>query len=294
MLAVCTGVRYKEQNTTRVPVAKMVYFSLIDWLRLFWACPPVVDTATAYVRPWYAHGPGAGRAEECLTDIFDGSTFGHLRRDHPDFFSSCYNLCLMLAADGYLAFGKRPPRQADPEAQRGAGQSIWPITVTITNLPPWIRTKPGALLLVALPDMEHFHDLSPWLEPLIDELNLLWQGVDMGVRVNMPAGEAPVSSSSSSSSADGAAEGDARPVQTLKVRAVLLHMVADYPGLAKLLSRCAQQYASIAQYCNPTVLMAAASHACMPSLDPCLLGCYSSATAQCSYWGSARVGGVLG
>jgi hypothetical protein len=161
----------------------------------------------------FGDSPAAQR--NCIADIWDGDAMEALKSQHPDFFSNPDNLLLALTADGFLAWGKQASQSTK---EKGKGKSIWPITLTLFNLPPDIRTKLGASMPLGFTPLQHMQDIQPFLEPLMDELNLLWHGIDI---FNACTGK------------------------TSCVRAMLVHVDADYPGLAKLLGR-KQQPTSLA------------------------------------------------
>jgi hypothetical protein len=145
-----------------------------------------------------------------LTDIWDGDVIAQLKERYPDFFTNPNHLALSLAADGFLVWNKKAGK-TDKETEKS--KSTWPINVTINNLPPEVRSKLGATAPLGFTPMAHMHDIQPFLEPLVDELLLLWNGVDMH---------------------------NASTGKTEHVRAVLVAIIADYPALAKLLGRYIQ------------------------------------------------------
>jgi hypothetical protein len=187
----------------------MVYMSLIDQVRLALACPPWLNTTLPFMAQWK---PGSAARSDYLKDIHDGQALGILQQRYPDFFADPINQLFMISTDGFLCWGKKPAKAAIPELQKGSGQSMWPITVTMNNLPSWMRTKAGAVLLVGLADVQHFHELQPWLAPVVDELLLLWEGVDMKVVTNGTD-------------------------TTATVQGMVQHTITDYPGGTKMQNR---------------------------------------------------------
>lgn len=152
--------------------------------------------------------------------MWDGEAIAKLQQKYPDFFSDPNNLVLTLTADGFLAFGKRG---AKVDKKKENGKSIWHITMTINNLPPDIRTKLGASAPLGFTPMAHFQDIQPFLEPMMNELLLLWHGVDMY---------------------------NAQLARVVRVRGMLFHIVGDYPALAKLLGRQQQPTPFACFYCK--------------------------------------------
>lgn len=145
-----------------------------------------------------------------------------LRSKYADFFRKPQNICLGLTADGFLAWGKKAGKTKKADGEK-SGKSIWPLNITMYNLPPYLRTKLGATVPLGICPMKDFCDIQPFLEPLIDELLMLWDGVEM---FNASTG------------------------QTERVRAMLVHIIGDYPAMAKLLSRKMQPTALACFLCK--------------------------------------------
>ncbi len=102
---------------------------------------------------------------------------------------------LGLAVDGFCNFGKR--------------YSVWPLTLTMYNMPPWMRNKIGATTLVGLIPGPSSKNLQSYMQPMVDELLYLWH---CGIEVVNAATQQPC-----------------------LVKGMLVQAVADYPGLAKVL-----------------------------------------------------------
>ncbi|XP_074314262.1 uncharacterized protein LOC141649472 [Silene latifolia] len=93
--------------------------------------------------------------------------------DHlfPEFGSEARNLRIGLCTDGMNPFGSLSSQW-----------STWPVLLTIYNLPPWlcINRKYLMLSLLISGPKQPRNDIDVYLEPLIDDLKLLW---DEGVEV---------------------------------------------------------------------------------------------------------------
>lgn len=77
---------------------------------------------------------------------------------------------LGLASDGINPFSLA--RKAQP-------YSIWPIVLTNYNIPPWMSMKKGHLLLsMIILGPKQVKMIDVYLQPLVEELKLLWRGVD--------------------------------------------------------------------------------------------------------------------
>ncbi|KAL3696041.1 hypothetical protein R1sor_010117 [Riccia sorocarpa] len=56
--------------------------------------------------------------------------------------------------------------------------SIWSVMVINYNVPPWVATKKGHIMLsLIIPGPEKPATMDIYLEPLVEELKLLWDGV---------------------------------------------------------------------------------------------------------------------
>ena len=99
----------------------------------------------------------------------DSIAWKHFNDVHLDFSIEVGNVKLGLCIDGFQPFG-----------QSRQQYSCWPIVVTMYNLPPWLCMKDTSMFLIILvPGPRNLKDkLDVYLQPLIHELNLLW---DYGV-----------------------------------------------------------------------------------------------------------------
>ena len=73
---------------------------------------------------------------------------------------------LGLCTDGFNPFGSS-----------GQQYSSWPVILTPYNLPPWMcMKKPYMFLTVIVPGPSNpKHNIDLYLQPLIQELNMLWE-----------------------------------------------------------------------------------------------------------------------
>ena len=74
-----------------------------------------------------------------------------------------------MAADGFNPFG-----------DLSSTYSVWPVVLVTYNLPPWLCTKRNfSMLTLLIPGPKQpGNDIDVYLEPLVDELKVLWnQGV---------------------------------------------------------------------------------------------------------------------
>ncbi|KAL3681584.1 hypothetical protein R1sor_024540 [Riccia sorocarpa] len=60
-----------------------------------------------------------------------------------------------------------------------SSHSTWPVVLTNYNVPPWLASKKGFLLLaLIIPGPKKVKNIDIYLEPLVEELQQLWDGVD--------------------------------------------------------------------------------------------------------------------
>ena len=99
--------------------------------------------------------------------------------------------------------------------------SAWPVLITILNLPPWLITKKFfTILTLLIPGRSQvpFEFFDVWMRPLIDELKLLWTGVQgYDVLKN---------------------EGD----RSFRLRAAVLYTTHDFPGYGTVSGASHQGY----------------------------------------------------
>ena len=117
---------------------------------------------------------------------------------HPDFASDVRSVRFGLASDGF-----------NPFRTLSSTYSTWPVILIPYNLPPWMCMKQSSLILsMVIPgDKGPGNDIDIFLQPLIEELKQLWEGVDAF---------------------------DASNGQTFKLRAALLWTINDFLAYANL------------------------------------------------------------
>jgi hypothetical protein len=99
----------------------------------------------------------------------DGEAWKQFDEDFKDFASEPRNVRLAVATDGFTPFS----RDAAP-------YSCWPVFVTPLNLPPGFIMKTEYIFLaLVVPGPEHpGKNLNVLMQPLVDELLSLWNGVE--------------------------------------------------------------------------------------------------------------------
>lgn len=69
---------------------------------------------------------------------------------------------LGLGVDGVQPFKRTSQRSS---------HTYWPVVLTNCSLPPWVRNRPGAMMLVGLIPGPSVTQIASFLEPIVDELH---------------------------------------------------------------------------------------------------------------------------
>ncbi|CAM8975640.1 unnamed protein product [Rhodiola kirilowii] len=129
----------------------------------------------------------------------DGEAWKEFDNKYPDFARDARNVRLGLATDGFNPFGAA-----------GLSHSTWPIVVMPYNLPPSMCMKKefNILALLISGPKSPGKCLNVFMQPLIDELNVLW---DTGVLTF-----------------------DRHDRSTFNMKAAVMWTISDFPGLGML------------------------------------------------------------
>lgn len=96
----------------------------------------------------------------------DCMAWKHIDQTWPEFAREARNLRLGLAMDGVNPFGLR-----------STTYSVWPVVLVNYNIPPWMTTKKGHLILsLIVPGRYKAKNMDVYLQPLVEELKELWIG----------------------------------------------------------------------------------------------------------------------
>jgi hypothetical protein len=162
----CGHQRYKpedQSNTKRknTPYKHMHYLPLTPRLQRLYMSKDIAKHMT-----WHHENH---REPGVLSHPSDGEAWKHFDRAEPSFAAEPRNVRLGLCADGFTPFG-----------MSSTAYSCWPVIVTPYNLPPWMCMKtPFMFLTLIIPGPNSpKRNIDVYLQPLIDELNELWKGVD--------------------------------------------------------------------------------------------------------------------
>jgi len=157
----CNAPRYTKRKVGKgrfkeVPVKRMHYLPLIPRLKRLYA-----SMSSAPHMRWHhkKRQPGV------LCHPSDGEAWKHFDQTYPNFAAEPRNVRLGLCTDGFTPFN-----------QSATPYSCWPVIVTPYNLPPELcMTTPYMFLTLIIPGPHNpKNNIDVFLQPLIDELKLLW------------------------------------------------------------------------------------------------------------------------
>jgi hypothetical protein len=77
------------------------------------------------------------------------------------------SLRLSIAMDG-----------VNPYSIQNTNYYVWPVVVINKNIPPWLSVKNEHLMLALIvPSRRQVNNMDVYLQPLVDELKELWEGI---------------------------------------------------------------------------------------------------------------------
>ncbi|XP_062029071.1 uncharacterized protein LOC133745094 [Rosa rugosa] len=171
--------------------------------KVLWYFPPIPrfkrlyqSTNTAKNLTWHEFGR---KKDGMMRHPADSPTWELLDKQYPEFSSDPRNLRLALSSDGF-----------NPHSSLSSKYSCWPVILVTYNLPPWLCMKRKFMMLTLLISgpKQPGNDIDIYLQPLIDDLKILWDGVE-GVY-------------------------DALRGDYFKLKAVLLWTINDFPAYGNL------------------------------------------------------------
>jgi hypothetical protein len=179
-----------SKKNRKIPAKVLRYFPLIPRLKRLFS-----TTKTSNDMRWHDEGR---TKDKFLRHPADGGCWKDLDTRYPKFAEDARNVRLGLASDGF-----------NPYRNMSSKHSTWPVMLIPYNLPPWICMKQTSLILSMIIPGPHSpgNDIDIYLQPLIDELQQLWDGVDTY---------------------------DASATEKFPLKAALLWTLNDFPALAYL------------------------------------------------------------
>ncbi|CAL2255967.1 unnamed protein product [Prunus armeniaca] len=103
-----------------------------------------------------------------MSHLVDSPSWKLLDDKWTEFGNELRNLRLALSSDGF-----------NPHSSLSSKYSCWPIILVTYNLPPWLCMKQKFMMLTLLISgpKQPGNDIDVYLEPLIDDLKSLWDGI---------------------------------------------------------------------------------------------------------------------
>ncbi|KAL0558688.1 hypothetical protein IC582_003268 [Cucumis melo] len=164
---ICGHSRWKVDKRTKrmkrgVPTKVLRYFPLIPRLKRMFQMHDVAELLTWHMNHKNSDGKMRHPVDSVSWDSIDAKW--------PDFSNDPRNLRFGLATDGFNPFSNLSSRY-----------SCWPVMLVTYNLPPWLcMSKENIMLTLLIPGPKQpGNDIDIFLQPLIDDLKLLWDGVEV-------------------------------------------------------------------------------------------------------------------
>lgn len=187
----CAEHRYeRDMMTNKVPRKSVRWFPLIPRLLHQFRCKDLAELMV-----WHAKN----RSESGVMRLpVDSPAFKHVEDTWPQFKDDPRHVRLGLAGDGISPHTGGKPT------------SIWPIVLTNYNIPPWLSTKKGHLMLsLIIPGPKKVQCIDTYLALIVEELQTLWEGVE---------------------AFDGRADTEGLS-KKFNMKAILMWTMHDYPGM---------------------------------------------------------------
>ncbi|XP_025811686.1 uncharacterized protein LOC112889329 [Panicum hallii] len=150
--------------TTNVPVKQLRYMPITPRLkRLF------LNQETAKQMRWHKEGDRQNQDPDIMVHLSDGEAWQALDRFDPEFARDPRSARLGLSTDGFT-----------PYTNNSTSYSCWPVFMMPYNLPPSKCMKEDVtfLALIIPGPKDPVTKINVFMQPLIEELKLLWHGVE--------------------------------------------------------------------------------------------------------------------
>ncbi|KAA0043111.1 En/Spm-like transposon protein [Cucumis melo var. makuwa] len=162
---ICGHSQWKVDKRTKrmkwgVSTKVLRYFPLIPRLRQMFQMHDVAELLTWHMN----HKNSDGKMRHPVNCV----SWDSIDAKWPDFSNDPQNLRFDLATDGFNPFSNLSSRY-----------SCWPVMLVTYNLPHWLcMSKENMMLTLLIPRPKQLgNDIDIFLQPLIDGLKLLWDGV---------------------------------------------------------------------------------------------------------------------
>ncbi|KAL6138480.1 hypothetical protein ACLB2K_063762 [Fragaria x ananassa] len=141
--------------------------------KVLWYFPPIPrfkrmfqSTTTAKALTWHVDDR---KMDGMMWHPADSLSWKLIDTKWPEFGREPRNLRLALSSDGF-----------NPHRSLSSKYSCWPVILVTYNLPPWLCMKRKYMMLTLLISgpKQPGNDIDVYLQPLIDDLKVLWDGVE--------------------------------------------------------------------------------------------------------------------
>jgi hypothetical protein len=151
----------KNHKSHKVSAKVLRHFPLIPRLQRLFMCSKTASSLSWHDRDRLNDGK--------LRHPADGEAWKEFDKCHPEFAVEARNIRLGLASDGF-----------NPFRTMNVNYTTWPVVLMPYNFPPWMCMKAEYFMLsLLIPGRKSpGNDIDVYLQPLIEELKLLW---DLGV-----------------------------------------------------------------------------------------------------------------
>lgn len=207
----CGGLRYTSGSSTRA-VKILRHFPLIPRLLQMYRCRRIAE-----LTKWHTSRKDFNGNMESVPD---SKAWKHINALYPEFALEERNIRLGMALDG-----------VNPYSNQSLCHSTWPVILLNYNLPPWLITKRFFVMLVLLiPGKESVtsENIDVYLAPLLEELQVLWHGVD---------------------ALDVSSDSDQK---NFVLKAILMWCIHDYPAYGLVSGQVTKGYRGCTE-CGPNV-----------------------------------------
>jgi len=169
----CQPSRYKQridegasdvEMRRKVPRKVVWYFPIIPRLKRLFA-----TSKDARLLTWHSYGR---KVDDYIRHPADGIQWRYIDSQYKSFSNEPRNLRFALSTDGMNAFGKM-----------SSSHSVWPVLLSIYNLPPWLCNKQKYMMMsILIPGpYELGINIDEFLRLLIDDFKKNWK--EEGIRV---------------------------------------------------------------------------------------------------------------
>ncbi|KAL3689491.1 hypothetical protein R1sor_015800 [Riccia sorocarpa] len=157
----CNTSRYRtDTQDMAIPRKVLRWFPVIPRLQHIFRYRPLADMMT-----WHKEN----RSDDGIMRlVVDSPAVQHVEHTWPEFATDPRHIRLGLASYGISPYGVK-----------SSSHSTWPVVLTNYNVPPWLASKKSFLLLtLIIPGPKKVKNFDVYLQPLVEELQQLWTGVD--------------------------------------------------------------------------------------------------------------------